>query len=95
MTLMYFEHVIETIFYRSQGAISKRVEGIYRVERKGEKSSFSDGNKRLLWHGTGVSNLLSILTTGLQVNFLCGVFSLHICDLWISYEMLPSRLNYR
>ena len=30
-------------------------------------STFS-GDRRLLWHGTGVSNLLSILTTGLQVN---------------------------
>ena len=52
---------------RSKGANKKRVEGIYRVERKGEKSTFS-GDRRLLWHGTGVSNLLSILTTGLQVN---------------------------
>ena len=60
-------NLIKIPIYRSKGAISKRVEGIYRVERKGEESTFS-GARRLLWHGTGVSNLLSILTTGLQVN---------------------------
>ena len=52
---------------RSKGASSKRVEGIYRVDR-GEEDPLN-GPTKLLWHGTSVSNLLSILTSGLQVGF--------------------------
>ena len=57
----------DSIISRSKGALSKRVEGIYRVEKKESPPDFS-GARKLLWHGTKVSNLLSILTTGLQVN---------------------------
>ena len=41
------------------------MEGIYRLDR-GEEDPLS-GPRKLLWHGTSVSNLLSILTSGLQV----------------------------
>ncbi|XP_076462850.1 uncharacterized protein LOC143295161 [Babylonia areolata] len=45
-----------------------RFEGVYKVEREGEEGRFQKcglGNRRLLWHGTGSCNLVSILNRGL------------------------------
>ena len=49
---------------------SYRFEGVYKVERHGEEARFQAcgvGNKRYLWHGTRVANLVSILNRGLVV----------------------------
>lgn len=45
-----------------------RIEGVYKVEREGEEARFQKcgiGNRRLLWHGTRVGNITSILHRGL------------------------------
>jgi poly [ADP-ribose] polymerase len=44
------------------------VEGVWGVEREGEEERFQAcklGNRRYLWHGTRVTNLVSILNRGL------------------------------
>lgn len=46
------------------------VEAIYRVAVPGEQERMDKknfGNHRLLWHGTGVANLISILHRGLVI----------------------------
>ena len=44
------------------------MEGVYKVERKGEEERFQAcgiGNHRYLWHGTSITNMVSILNRGL------------------------------
>lgn len=44
---------------------------VYRIDRKGEDEKFdavkSIGNRKLLWHGSGVSNFLGIMSQGLRI----------------------------
>ena len=44
---------------------------IYKIDRKGEKELFEPmkalGNRKLLWHGSGMSNFLGILSQGLRI----------------------------
>ncbi|KAL4491479.1 hypothetical protein ABPG72_008135 [Tetrahymena utriculariae] len=50
---------------------SKFIRNVFAVERRGEAErikQFSDYTKKLLWHGSGVQNLLSILNFGLRIN---------------------------
>lgn len=50
------------------GGQNKRIEGVYKVQRQGEEERFHKcgvGNRHLLWHGTPVGNLVSILNRGL------------------------------
>ncbi|OBT59791.1 hypothetical protein VE03_10753, partial [Pseudogymnoascus sp. 23342-1-I1] len=51
-----------------------KVEEIFRIERKGEKQRFAsgnfsstDGNRRLLWHGSRCTNFAGILSRGLRI----------------------------
>ena len=46
-----------------------KVDSIYRVSRPHEASSIvatALGNYRMLWHGTNILNLMSIMRNGLQ-----------------------------
>lgn len=45
------------------------VTGIFALSRtaEDERTEKSLGNRRLLWHGTGIGNLISILNRGLVV----------------------------
>ena len=51
---------------------AKRVEGIFRVQRHEEMKRFSQdtqpSNRRLLWHGTKLENMMIILSKGLILN---------------------------
>ncbi|EAS02069.2 WGR domain protein (macronuclear) [Tetrahymena thermophila SB210] len=50
---------------------SQFIRNVFAVERRGEAErikQFSDHTKKLLWHGSGVQNLLSILNFGLRIN---------------------------
>lgn len=44
---------------------------VYRIDRKGEDEKFdgvkSIGNRKLLWHGSNVSNFLGIMSQGLRI----------------------------
>jgi poly [ADP-ribose] polymerase len=68
---------LETYLNNSKGAthhLSYKVEDIFRIERQGElerfeKSEFSKvkSNRRLLWHGSRVTNFGGILGQGLRI----------------------------
>lgn len=48
-----------------------KVNAVYKVSRPGESAGLKEldmGNHRLLWHGTSMANLVSILTRGLLVS---------------------------
>ena len=64
--------LIMRYMYQSNGAGSHRIEGVYRVERENEGERFSEpdraSNRRLLWHGTKLVNMLSLLKKGLIIN---------------------------
>ena len=44
---------------------------VWKIDRKGEDETFKDmkslGNRKLLWHGSGMSNFLGILSQGLRI----------------------------
>ncbi len=59
--------------YNGDQAQDKVVDAIYQVSRPSEEKNFASDlgpnaakNRKLLWHGTKASNLLSILSTGLK-----------------------------
>jgi predicted DNA-binding WGR domain protein len=57
------------------------VKSIYRINRNGEEDNFiknSVGNNWLLWHGTKVGSVLSILAKGLQIAPLSAEISGHL-----------------
>ena len=57
------------------------VKNIFRVNRNGEENTFNAknvGNNWLLWHGTKVTNVLSILANGLQKSPLGAKISGHL-----------------
>ena len=57
-------HLLNTILSLDKG----RIEGLYQVERDGENEQLRKcklDNHRLLFHGTNVANLISILSRGL------------------------------
>ncbi|KAH9523486.1 hypothetical protein Btru_040138 [Bulinus truncatus] len=56
--------------YISIGSSDCKVHGIYKLNRKGESQRLKAnglGDHRLLWHGTKIGNLLSILNRGLVI----------------------------
>ena len=60
----------ETNHNRWIGNGEQRFEGVYKVQREGEEARFLKsgiGNRRFLWHGTSITNLVSILNRGLIV----------------------------
>ncbi|XP_071119721.1 poly [ADP-ribose] polymerase tankyrase-like isoform X1 [Haliotis cracherodii] len=67
------EDVVESQYilrYINNSVDYAEVEAIYRVAVPGEQERMDKknlGNHRLLWHGTGVANLLSILHRGLVI----------------------------
>ena len=64
--------LIQHYMYNSRGMSSKRIENIFKIEREDDLKKFDTslqlGNRKLLWHGTDKSNLLSILKNGMIVN---------------------------
>ncbi|CAD8053289.1 unnamed protein product [Paramecium sonneborni] len=59
--------MIQTYIYRTQ---SVRIANIFAIERKGEAQKFekyNQGSRILLWHGSKISNFLSLLTLGLKI----------------------------
>jgi len=57
------------------------VKSIYRINRDGEEEKFQKnnvGNNWLLWHGTKVGNILSVLARGLQIAPLSAEISGHL-----------------
>ena len=57
------------------------VKSIFKINRNGEEEAFNGknlGNNWLLWHGTKVSNVLSILANGLQKAPLSAQISGHL-----------------
>eukprot|EP01112_Ceratiomyxa_fruticulosa_P003582 TRINITY_DN138_c0_g1_i5.p1 TRINITY_DN138_c0_g1~~TRINITY_DN138_c0_g1_i5.p1 ORF type:complete len:680 (+),score=156.34 TRINITY_DN138_c0_g1_i5:230-2269(+) len=54
-----------------QGSVPK-IKGLYRVNREGEKDRYEKGgkklgNRKLLWHGSRLSNFTGILSQGLRI----------------------------
>jgi poly [ADP-ribose] polymerase len=68
---------LETYLINSKGAthhLSYKVDDIFRIERQGELERFEkseyakvDSNRRLLWHGSRVTNFGGILGQGLRI----------------------------
>ena len=58
--------------YNSKGMASRKIENIFKIEREEDSSKFKtssqQGNRKLLWHGTNTSNILSILKNGLLID---------------------------
>ncbi|XP_038073028.1 poly [ADP-ribose] polymerase tankyrase-like [Patiria miniata] len=64
------QHILQYIHQSSDGNPPK-VKAIYRLSRDGEEELLKAcdlDNHKLLWHGSSVLNLLSILKKGLQIN---------------------------
>ena len=44
---------------------------VFKLERKGEEETYKPmkelGNRKLLWHGSGMTNFLGILSQGLRI----------------------------
>lgn len=44
---------------------------VFKIDRKGENEKFCEvksiGNRKLLWHGSGISNFLGILSQGMRI----------------------------
>lgn len=60
--------------FRNAGDSKSDVFSLFSLERKGELERYDSfvaehslGNKKMLWHGSGMHNFLSILTQGLKV----------------------------
>ena len=83
--------------YNSRGVRSSKVEQIFKIEREGDREKhrtamgLQDDNRKLLWHGTSLANLISILSRGLKVEppynagrtgrrFGDGVYFADVCD---------------
>ena len=64
--------LIMRYMYHSNGAKDLRVEGIFRVENEPDGNKFKQTskprNRKLLWHGTKLSNMMSILSRGMIVD---------------------------
>ena len=64
--------LIQQYMYNSRGMNSQRVESIFKIQREEDVDKFSkptkNGNRKLLWHGTNVCNLISILRNSLCVD---------------------------
>ncbi|KAL1839107.1 hypothetical protein VTJ49DRAFT_1875 [Mycothermus thermophilus] len=68
---------LQEYLFKTRGAThghSYKVENIFRIERKGEYARFDDSvfgkmhqNRRLLWHGSRVTNFGGILSQGLRI----------------------------
>ena len=93
------QHILRYM-YCSHGAEQKRVEAIYRVQCEQERKKFflatKPKNRKLLWHGTKLSNMMSILHKGMIVDapyaevtgrsFGNGVYFADIFDKSFSYS---------
>ncbi|KOS17113.1 Poly polymerase 2 [Escovopsis weberi] len=71
-------NALETYLCGSRGhthRVNYRIRDIFRIERRGEKTRFDDyvqaskigANRRLLWHGSRVTNFGGILSQGLRI----------------------------
>lgn len=52
---------------------SAKISNIFAIERKGEAKKFeqfNNGPRILLWHGSKVSNFISLMALGLKSNVL-------------------------
>lgn len=62
--------LITTYIKRSHNSQKNFVKNIFAIERRGEAERFETwkkfGNRRLLWHGSKVSNFMGILAQGLK-----------------------------
>ncbi|CAD8139697.1 unnamed protein product [Paramecium pentaurelia] len=59
--------MIQTYIYRTQNV---RIANIFAIERKGEAQKFekfNQGPRILLWHGSKISNFMSLLALGLKI----------------------------
>ena len=89
--------------YNSRGLRTKKVEQIFKIQRQAdrEKHQTTTGGeedvRKLLWHGTSLANMLSILARGLMVDppysaartgrsFGDGVYFADVCDKSIGYS---------
>ena len=87
--------------YNSRGMNSVRVEEIFKLQRNGDKvkhqTQRSNQNRKLLWHGTKLANMISILSHGLLVEPPSsavrtgrihgdGVYLADVCDKSRSYS---------
>ena len=63
---------IQKYMYNSKGMSSRKIENIFKVEREEDsnklKTSSQQGNRKLLWHGTNTSNIISILKNGMLLD---------------------------
>ena len=64
-----------SLFADTQTKIGFQVQDIFRIERNGEEERFNKsyyaksrgGDRRLLWHGSRVTNYVGILSQGLRI----------------------------
>lgn len=92
--------LIQKYLYNSKGMNSKKIESVFKIERKEDSQKFlnqrKDSNRRLLWHGTNLCNMMSILKNGLVVDSLFanktgraygdGVYFADVIDKSINYN---------
>ena len=64
--------LIQQYMYNSRGMTTRHVENIFKLQRFSDGSKFDcvekPDNRKLLWHGTDTSNLISILKNGLLLD---------------------------
>ena len=64
--------LIQQYMYNSRGLTSQRIQNIFKIQREEDIEKFTkvckNSNRRLLWHGTDVCNLISILRNSLTVD---------------------------
>lgn len=61
--------IIEKYFENTKDNNKIALEEVYKITRKGEEKTFKEklGNSFLLWHGSPITNMVSILSGGLKV----------------------------
>lgn len=89
----------KTYLYNQKNHWNLELESVFRVEREGETARFETkkhlGNRQLLWHGSGKTNYVGILSQGLRIappeapvsgyRFGKGVYFADLCDKSIGY----------
>ena len=64
--------LIQQYIYNSRGMLTRYVENIFKLQRFSDANKFDclgkPNNRKLLWHGTDASNLISILKNGLLLD---------------------------
>lgn len=89
-----YRHGLIEDFFSGHGS---RVNAIYKVSRPGEAETMTTrrlDNHRLLWHGTSMANVVSILARGLQIAPADVPITGHLFgQVWLSFVIKLHRMS--